>query len=61
MDSMNEFFGNELRKELVKLMNDSPLRSPSASTGSQRISCDSSMSSNSHITKKDVDDATTKT
>jgi hypothetical protein len=54
VNSMNEFFGNELRKELVKLMNDSPLRSRSLSTGSQRISSDSTMSSNILVTDKNV-------
>jgi hypothetical protein len=54
---MNEFFGNELRKELVKLMNDLPRRSRSASTGSQRISSDSTISSNINIVKEDMVDA----
>ena len=58
MDSMNQFFGEELRKALVKLMNESPLRSRSASTGSQRISFESIMSSDIHVTQEDVDDAT---
>jgi hypothetical protein len=55
VDSMNQFFGEELRKALVKLMNESPLRSRSASTGSQRISFESIMSSDIHVTKEDVD------
>lgn len=55
VDSMNQFFGEELRKALVKLMNESPLRSRSASTGSQRISIESIMSSDIHVTKEDVD------
>jgi hypothetical protein len=54
VNSINEFFGNELRKELVKLMNDSPLRSRSLSTGSLRISSDSTMSSNILVTDKNV-------
>ena len=54
MDSMNQFFGEELRKALVKLMNESPLRSHSASTGSQRISFESITSSDIHVTKEDI-------
>jgi len=54
---MNEFFGNELRKELVKLMKDLPRRSRSASTGSQRISSDSTISSNINIVKEDMESA----
>ena len=55
VDSMNQFFGEELRKALVKLMNESPLRRRSASTGSQRISFESIISSDIHVTEEDVD------
>jgi len=42
VDSMNEFFGRQLRQELIDLMGRSGfLRARAASTGSQRLSLDS--------------------
>jgi hypothetical protein len=43
VDAMNKYFGSLLRQELVKLMGSSELfRSRTQSTGSQRLSVDSS-------------------
>ena len=43
MDSMNDFFGSQLRRELIDLMGRSDLlRSRAHSTGSQRLSYESS-------------------
>jgi hypothetical protein len=45
VDSMNDFFGAQLRKELIELMHRSDselLRNRAHSTGSQRLSLDSS-------------------
>ena len=44
MDSMNQFFGGELRRELVELMDRSPMmRRRKESTGSHRLSSDNNI------------------
>lgn len=56
VDSMNQFFGGELRRELVELMDRSPIiRKRKESTGSHRLSSDNNNGENdTHVDLSEV-------